>query len=400
MTKRSRRTKSTAKKKSTRKSYSRKRSRQPDWRASLFRVFRILIVLGVLAFLIYLIVHKFWLQPSDSLLSPEPEQQTVNLNSLPKDKRFDYQINELFRRHELLDGWINRTGKTIKVRLPVDFSSIILVHEIINLARDFDYELLDSRENIALRQYAVQIGHNGKLLRKFILKQEAGLKRNRGRIAIIIDDFGYADNEQINKLLALPQIITCAVIPGLPRSKSIYEEIRNHGKPTLIHMPMEATNEKVEYSDYTIYASMTGTEIARRVRKAILDFPESQGLNNHMGSKVTADAQAMKAVLNELKRHGKFFIDSKTRNASIGFQLARELKVPTAARDIFLERKRNDSKDYLKKKLKAVAKIAETTGSAIAIGHPYNNTIEVLLDQIPKFERNGFDFVAVSELVK
>ncbi|MBN2007778.1 divergent polysaccharide deacetylase family protein [candidate division KSB1 bacterium] len=400
MAKRARRKPTVSRKKSTKRSYSRSSKRHSEWRHSFFRVFKLIIAICLVAFVIYLIANQFLFKSSKPFVPGEADKTEITRDSMSDIEYLDYRLYKLFQESNLLEGWIERSGNTIKVRLPIDFSSITLVHSIITLTSDLGVKLIDSREDLAQRKYTIDIGQKDKSVRTLILTQESSLKRHRGKIAIIIDDFGYADNDEIDRLLSLDQMINCAVIPGLPRSKKMYEKILSHKKEALVHMPMEAKEEKVEYSDYTIYASYPDAEIARRIGNAFAEYPAAHGMNNHMGSLATSNAQAMQAVMNEVKRQGKFFVDSKTAPESVAFETAQKLHVPSAERDVFLERSRDESKDYLKKMLLVAAKIAEQTGKAVIIGHPYNNTIDVLLDEIPKMVQDGYDFVAVSEIVK
>jgi len=63
----------------------------------------------------------------------------------------------------------------------------------------------------------------------------------------------------------------------------------------------------------------------------------AMGANNHTGSAVTANREAMTAVLNYLDSKGLIFIDSATTGESVVPSLAKTLGYPALKRDIFLD---------------------------------------------------------------
>jgi len=386
--------------KSTKKSYSRRKKQKSPFQKTIGNLFKFLLLLAASSFVIYYFIIKPLIKKDQPDLAQPPMEKPVNISDFSKEERLDFEIAGVIREFKIPDSWIQKDKNVLRIRLPNDIPSIVIIHKIVKLVDDLNFDLLSSGENFATHQSILEIGKNDELVRKVILSHDSNLTRNKGKIAIIIDDFGYGNTDQIAKLLNLPYQISCAIIPGLSKSKDFYRLAQQHKKETLIHMPMEAIEEKVEYSDYSIYTNMSDEEITKRINKAIFDYPASKGMNNHMGSKVTSDEFSMEIILRELSKSTKYYIDSKTTNQSVVAKVARKLTVAWASRDIFLERERNDTKDYLRGKLGVTAKIAEQTGSAIAIGHPYKNTIEVLIEEIPKLEKQGFEFVFVSELVK
>ena len=361
-------------------------------------IIKFLFLLAAVAFVVYYSFFRPSSKGKTTIFSTQ--EKKVDLSSLPKTEAIDYSLNEVFTKYNLLESWISKQNKLYKVRVPQEVPAILLIHEIINKMENLDYAVLSSRENLTTNQATIEIGYKNKLIRKLIVSQEPDLKIVQGRIAIIIDDFGYDESEDIQKILRFPHQIAISIIPGLPKSITLYQQAQQYNKETLIHLPMEAIEDKVDYTDYTIYASnMTDQEIRNRVKKAIEDYPESKGLNNHMGSKVTSDSRIMELVMQELKKSKLYFIDSKTTSKSVAYQIAKKFNIPSSKRDIFLDSGRDDDENYLRKKLIAITKIIKKKGSVIAIGHPYKNTIKVLMEEIPKLEKQGYVFVPVSELV-
>ena len=220
----------------------------------------------------------------------------------------------------------------------------------------------------------------------------------RGNIIIIIDDFGYRNDEVSEGFLTLDADLTFAVIPGHKKSKIFSQKADYKEYEVIIHMPMESTNDTRGELEYILTASMTSSEIEERVEKVISEYPEAVGLNNHQGSKATADKRIMNIVSNVLKRHGKYFIDSRTTSQTVAEDIMRTRGVPTARRHVFLDN--DNDKNKIREQLYKLVDKAEAKGSAIGIGHAKKLTLQVLKNEIPKLKKNGFKFQFASFAVK
>ena len=220
----------------------------------------------------------------------------------------------------------------------------------------------------------------------------------RGHIIIIIDDFGYRNDEVSEGFLTLDADLTFAVIPGHKNSKLFSERADKSGYEIIIHMPMESTADTHGELDYILAESMTSSEIEQRVEKVISEFPEAAGLNNHQGSKATADKRIMNIVSNVLKRHGRYFVDSRTTSETVAEDIMRSRGVPTARRHVFLDN--DDDINKIRNQLYKLVDKAESKGDAIGIGHVKKLTLQVLKEEIPKLKKNGFKFQFASFVVK
>jgi len=117
-----------------------------------------------------------------------------------------------------------------------------------------------------------------------------------------------------------------------------------------------------------------------------------------MGSRFTRDAPAMEPVIAELKSRGLLFLDSRTIGDSAGAELARRMGVPNASRDVFLD---NEVRaDAIADRLSEVEQLARHHGSAIAIGHPHDATLDELQAWIRGLGEKGFELVPVSAIVR
>jgi len=206
----------------------------------------------------------------------------------------------------------------------------------------------------------------------------------RGHLAIIVDDLGY----NLGKGLAiaeLPAPVTLSIIPQTPHAHSVAERGRERGKEIMVHLPMSAAHTRVR--DPLVLTANLGEEaFDALIDDAVTAVPGATGMNNHMGSKLTGNRATMERFLARLKQRGMFFIDSRTTADSIAAEVAADLQVPVASRSVFLDNER--TVQAIEQRLDRAVAIAQQTGSAIAIGHPYPETLQVLTEALPRMAQD------------
>ena len=221
--------------------------------------------------------------------------------------------------------------------------------------------------------------------------------RVKGKIGLIIDDFGYRNDEISDGFLHLDVNLTCAVIPGHVYSSSFGEKAVSRGHEVIVHMPMENVGENRGEEEFVLRVDMKPDAVKNRVYDALDQIPEAIGMNNHQGSQATADPGVMNSVAAVLKERNKFFIDSRTTPETVAESIMNNWKVPAARRNIFLDNDPDEEK--ITRQLLSLVEIAERDGSAIGIGHVKQNTLNVLRKQIPELKRKGFKFEFVSNML-
>jgi polysaccharide deacetylase 2 family uncharacterized protein YibQ len=216
------------------------------------------------------------------------------------------------------------------------------------------------------------------------------------KLAIIIDDLGYAEPELVQRLCAEPVPLTVAVLPYQEHTVASADIAHQAGKAVILHLPMEGRADKDPGPDALKY-DLPESEIRARTRKALADVPFIEGANNHMGSRMTADAARMHWILEEFRGRALYFVDSRTIATTQGWVVAQELHIPTIQRKVFLD----DDKDFaeIQKQFERAVAFAEQDGQAVAIGHIYPETVDALEKLIPG-AKGKVQFVFVRELVK
>jgi len=217
-----------------------------------------------------------------------------------------------------------------------------------------------------------------------------------GRLAIIVDDMGL-DMKPARQLGAIDGALTFSVLPLRPASREVAQFLHGKGREVLLHLPMQGNGGK-DPGKGAIYKDMTPEHIKTILAMDIRSVPYIVGANNHMGSEITPDRVIMRQVMQELKQHRLFFIDSLTVSRSVGVTVAREMGLPHNARDIFLDNEQNEA--YIMGQLAKIKNIARKHKSAIAICHPYPQTIAVLAREVPTFKAEGITLVRVSAFAR
>ncbi len=215
-------------------------------------------------------------------------------------------------------------------------------------------------------------------------------------VAIIIDDIGF-DRKMAYDLGDLDKDFTFSVLPGAPFGKVIAERLHKKGIQIMLHLPMEPVEyPRINPGPGAILADMQPDTLLVQLRKDLGAIPYIKGVNNHMGSRITAMSDKMRQIFTVLKEKHLFFIDSRTSKYSVCRPCASLLQVRFAQRDVFLDNIQSNA--YIKKQLKELIHIAIKHGTAIAIGHPYRATYAALKQEIPIL-KTKVKIVPVSKLV-
>lgn len=220
------------------------------------------------------------------------------------------------------------------------------------------------------------------------------------RAAILIDDLGY-DNSVARELFSLRYPLNVSVLPALPHSLEMAEEAHRHRFEVLLHLPMDPL-EKVgnHLEPLTLKLGMAPEEVRAIVERQLDAVPYRVGVNNHQGSRATADRALMATVMQIVKARHLYFVDSRTTADSVAYEVARESGVRTAYRTVFLDGPQGEpTREYALGQLRLLAEKVKQEGWGLAIGHPHRNTLAALDEYLPEFRRQGIQLVYLSQLV-
>ncbi|HPJ93870.1 MAG TPA: divergent polysaccharide deacetylase family protein [Deltaproteobacteria bacterium] len=332
--------------------------------------FIVIIVVLALSVTVAFLIDRHWKSPADT---PVYVQAVLPEKLLIEGCLFDLGISREDTRI---------TGTTVRVYVKDELSDKKIRSSFSSLAGLAGVEVVDTNHTrIVFRESTWDI---------FFQK---AMKRS-ARIAIIVDDLGLS-MEPARKIGAIEADLTFSILPQRPHSTNVANYLHGQRKEIILHLPMQGNGK--DPGAGALYADMSRDEIVAVVKEDLRSVPYISGVNNHMGSVVTADNGIMRLVFTELKRDGLFFIDSLTTNKSVCRRAAQDIGLPFNARDVFLDNEK--SGEYIRCQIEKLISIAMKHSEAIGICHPYPETIAALKKEIPRIKELGIEIVPVSTLV-
>ena len=215
------------------------------------------------------------------------------------------------------------------------------------------------------------------------------------RLAIIIDDIGY--NLPLGKRTAdLRGDFTLAVLPFTPHGIELAERGHQRGKEIMLHAPM-SNHHQYPLGRGGLKSGMQRGEFLAVLRQNLANIPHIKGVNNHMGSQLTEQAEPMRWLMDELQQRQLYFVDSRTSAQTRALDMAQAIHLPSRKRDVFLDDEQTPAN--IKYQLLRALKQAQQQGSAIAIGHPYPATLAQLEQLQPLLDQHQVRLVSVSQLM-
>jgi polysaccharide deacetylase 2 family uncharacterized protein YibQ len=217
-------------------------------------------------------------------------------------------------------------------------------------------------------------------------------------VAVIIDDLGNTRAEA-ERTAALPGAFTCSVLPHTPYAVLVAEACRDAGKEVFVHLPMQPEDPTARPGPGVLLIGQTRDELRDILRADLASVPGAVGVNNHMGSLLTRHVAYMDWVMAELAaREPLLFVDSATTAQSVALRVAVDYGLPTARRDVFLDE--DPSPVAIRAEWARVTEIAKKQGTALAIGHPRDATLEFLATEMERVSAGDIIVVSVAELVR
>jgi len=217
------------------------------------------------------------------------------------------------------------------------------------------------------------------------------------RVAIIIDDLGY-QKRLADRFLDLDAVLTVSLLPHSPFQNHIAESAHVKGIEIMLHLPMEPHEyPEVDAGPGTLLTGMSPDQLIDQLTRNVEAIPHVQGVNNHMGSKLTEDSDKMHQIFITLKKRGLYYIDSRTTSETVSEPAAHLFQVPFGQRDVFIDHLPEPG--FIRKQLEHLVRIAQSRGKAIGIAHPHQVTYDVLHEMLPELKKK-VELVPASELVE
>ena len=230
-------------------------------------------------------------------------------------------------------------------------------------------------------------------------KRPAAARTVKGQVALIIDDMGNS-LEILDELINLNEPVTVSVLPYSLHAQETARIAHENKLEVLLHLPLESLNNHDAMADNRgmILAGMDSGEIVQAFEDNLARVPFANGVNNHMGSKFTAEGPQMQTLLRPMKDRGLIFVDSRTTAQTVAYDEALMMGIPAVKRDVFLDA--DADRSLIKSRLLELFQKARKNGRAVGICHPFPETIEILKSSFRLFANYGLEVVPVSRLAQ
>ena len=230
-----------------------------------------------------------------------------------------------------------------------------------------------------------------------VINPKTAAVENKGTLVFIIDDAGN-NLKELEPFLRIQFPFTIAVLPGLPHSAEAAKRIRDSGKEVFLHQPMEAIGGQ-DPGPGAITSGMSADEIRAVLTRNVNEIGPIAGMNNHQGSKITMDKEAMKTILAFCKEKGIYFVDSRTTADTVVPETAKQMGIKIAERNIFIDNEQNKAAMF--RYISTGLTRAQKSGSSVMIGHTWSPELAPLLaEQFPLLTEQGYTLKTASDIIK
>ena len=204
----------------------------------------------------------------------------------------------------------------------------------------------------------------------------------RGKIAIIIGQMGLAGAATGLALQRLPPGVTLSFVPVADRLEGWVDAARNQGHEVLLSVPMEPLNyPHDDPGPNTLLLALDAAHNIDRMEWAMGRFSGYVGIISPTGTHFTAELNALRPVLEVVKKRGLAWVDARTTPYTVGDLVAADLGMAHAHVDRIIDQ--DPSRGSIDDALAALEEIARKDGVAIGYGEPYPTTLERVAKWVP-----------------
>ncbi len=337
-------------------------------------------------------------------ITPSPEPEIVPDKPREGETELDLYIRQTADKLGVPKKNIRRRKSDTRIRysIPIDrsqmdltFANMIFKGELerhkVSLLQGADLknkQTLSFRMNKVPDIYDVDLYYDNSVYRDKVVNKT---------ISIVVDDFGDISGNLLDGFFELDKNVCFAIFPDQKHSVTTMQRASSQGRETLIHVPMEPIGyPRINPGENAILVQHSDSQISRMLNDFIETLPDAIGINNHMGSLATTDTGVMQAVMNTLREHDMAFLDSRTTNVSVAYQVAQKSHIKAFRNDIFLDSP-NISQSTMEAKLNQIMRLSGSQNHVIAITHCHSaDKLEYLKSFISRLKKAGFTLIPLS----
>ena len=219
---------------------------------------------------------------------------------------------------------------------------------------------------------------------------------NMPRLAIIVSGLGLSA-DATKRAIDLPKEITLSFTPYGSKLEIDVAAARQAGHEVLLDLPMEPISYPADDpGPHTLLTSLNPSDNIARLYWLLGRFKAYVGVINHMGSRFTASLEPLRPILSELKDRGLMFVDSRSTSKSVAAGLARQMNLPNASNDRFIDH--DPTSRAIDQSLAAAEGLARARGVALVVARPFPVTLERMAEWLPMLKSRGIEIVPVTAI--
>jgi hypothetical protein len=224
---------------------------------------------------------------------------------------------------------------------------------------------------------------------------KVSIPEGRPRISIVLTEAGLSTKNTNNAFNRLSNKVTFAFSPYAKDLPQWLGKARKGGYETLMMVPMEPIDyPKNDPGRHTLLTTHSPAQVLDRLHFVMSRAQGYVGVMNDMGSKFTANREAMNILITDLQKRGLMFLDGRTTRFTVGAQMARDAGVPRAMNDRYLDNTIRPTD--IDKYLNDLESVAKTYGTAVGIGRAYPITIQRIALWAETLNAKGIDLVPIT----
>jgi len=220
------------------------------------------------------------------------------------------------------------------------------------------------------------------------------LKAGHG-IALVLDDVGY-NLGAVKRILNLSVPVAMSILPETPFARQAAILTKQAGQVVMLHLPMQPTDSSLKTTSAFLRDNMAEQDIRDTFLRDLEKVPYVEGVNNHMGSKLTQLDAPMHWVMQVCQEKGLFFVDSRTSANSVAAKAAEKAGIAWASRSIFLDHEMTT--EAMQQAWQRARNCAKKKLSCIVIAHPRSKTVAFLENHLSK--EDAANMVSIKHLLQ
>lgn len=306
------------------------------------------------------------------------------------------QVKETQSRPRQSDG--NRRAVQRTIRVADAYSLIQCNHEINRAVSQIGGKVIRATERRRSHELLMDITYDGYVAYHLTIIRDPSIIRKTGGLAIIINQAGKSRRDILDQFLELKRPMTFGFVPWESGAKKMAAETVRKNQEVIVNLPMEPKSyPRISPGKKAILIDQDAQTNRRIVREALSILSVAMGVSNYMGDKIRETPEIMNLVLDEVKKHNKYYIDGFDGSQRPGDRAVHLQGLQSAVSWGALDDHQNQERIAMRLDQASFAALEQS--AVIVTANAHANLLAVLSHKMKQLELRGIEFVHVSDIV-